>query len=361
MKNIYKVYSLLILLTLSFVMMVTVEAADPDSYFTHDGVEYDRIFKDSNDVWHGVIKVNEVYTPDDKLNASAPWVTYFDLSRDTKDLYNVKLRFYTDERWFFKIFGEKIVNEVIVDTTYKSSNLYSEEAIDSFGEYGAAVWKNADTDKIGPIGKRKTWDYIILTPYNKRVDEVISFEFDFVLTDYAVDELNEDIQVQRLDEIQNIIDDPLLGYEEKLLKIEELNEEYSNYVMEYDEVVHFEATETNIEEINKMLNPTLEGMDLMYVQLQSVVKLVIVAAIAVVLFVFGVKFLSPIVAAAGRFFASIFGLLAVVAFFEYMGWFGIDIYARLWVDVTRFASAVTSTFTGFYESLMSLVEGVKLW
>lgn len=348
----------LLIMCLSLVLILTLTLSVSADSYTHDGIEYDRIYKDQDGTWHGVINVDNTYTKTIKVGTSTEInAMYFDLTRDTEDLFDVKIRFETiNDTWWdpFDIFTNIKKYELEVDTTYKSTNLLSWDMLGNFKEYGCALWKNVDEVTKGTWSNGNVPQYVLLTSPEKRIDNILHFQFDYILTDYEVDSVNEDIQTQFDEEKTAIIGDDSITDEEKYIAITDLEEEYEDYVIDYGERLNYIADDDDLARLNAMLNVYESAFDRFLDKGVRAIKLLFVLFCLFLLSKLLYKFAAPFLEGAGKFLGRISGLIIVTGLIEYMGWFSFG-YIKIINEVKSIVLLSGNLFLDLFNSIKDLV------
>lgn len=179
--------------------------------------DYERIYKDSNGKWHGVIEVERKYY----IYASGHYspiggsLIHLDFNRDIKQLTTITYK-----------------------ATLKSSGTKIEETIYDLETMNKSMIEMQYTTKkailkSSLIKDGYEYDYVIFD--HRELKDIDIVEFSYILTDEEVDEVNKLIQEQFDTEVSRIINNA--NYDDYTRKqlINQLIEEYKNYVIEYDE------------------------------------------------------------------------------------------------------------------------------
>ncbi len=206
--------------------------------------DYDRIEK-IDGLWYGVITASEtrLFAVNNSIDSpflvdytaidSYHYFMEFKLTRATQYLKTITIEFEVDSYcpYITCLFGGREDSYSGVRTfTYDDSNTGLDGATsleDAFGE--GNITRSIDGD----------YDYVVNldhTTKNKAVDSRVKIlEFTYVLTDAEVQDLMLDIQAQYEQEYYLIITNPFLTASEKQNAINILNQEYSEYDVNFGE------------------------------------------------------------------------------------------------------------------------------
>ncbi len=195
---------------------------DPEETTSVD--DYERIEK-INGIWYGIIEVTDIYIEQYGLANSS---IYLNLDRDLKSLVEIEFDYKVrscygvrDGSSCWGIWGD-----------YKTGTLIIENEIEDGTT--SDIWFDSITNNILNDEMNEQWDWVITS---RLVDIVDIIQFTYILTDEEVDSVNAEIKEQFLEEAQLIIDNSLLTEAEKLTQLAALELEYSEYNLEYDELI----------------------------------------------------------------------------------------------------------------------------
>jgi hypothetical protein len=189
--------------------------------------EYERIEKISG-IWYGVIEVtaSEVTWLDDAGFAYGGFNTILiKYSRELENLNEITIKYTTKDYCF----GPEVVGICIGTTTEsytETETIYNKQDDGSFLEY-------LTLDKITTTANAN-YDYAIFIK-GEPIDIVEIISFKYVLTDAEIDLLRLDIQEQYEQELNLILNNAVLTDEERSDLINQLNQEYAAYQIDYGE------------------------------------------------------------------------------------------------------------------------------
>lgn len=195
-----------------------------------DNSDYDRIYKDASGTWHGVIEVLDtllIYEPG-AYAGGENWF-YVEFSRDTKELVSITYEYETIKYCSSFMLFKSCAFDKWVDSYTDTEEVFNEYKDGSLMDYfgNESIYSSSLED----------YDYRIVADNKDQFESINIVSFYYVLTDAEVIDLRLDIQQQYDDERNIIVENPLLSNDEKLQRIEQLNEEYEDYTVEFDEVL----------------------------------------------------------------------------------------------------------------------------
>ena len=229
---------------------------DPDSETDPDidSGEYDlegyrEIYKKDN-IWYGIIDIEEMNiivaetgVIPNTISVTNPTQNYaleIALTRDTKNLLSIDLQFTRSEycamkwTWLCNISGtvEKYQSGVItysLDSDHEDFGT-SRNLEEAFGDGDI-------TNSVDP-----NFDYVINLNHTTNNQEAVHIELDvlqftYILTDQEVDLVMNDIQEQYNKEVETILHDNTLTITSKQLALDQLNLEYAEFTITYDEEI----------------------------------------------------------------------------------------------------------------------------
>jgi len=246
---------------------------DPPSYI--DTRDYKKIYK-KDGIWYGVIDIEKrnIFAVEEgelpgvivQVGKTQHYALEFAFTRDTKYLKSIDISFTRAAycpvamdflcRWFGGTVEE--YNSGVITYEYDDSSVPLGEAKsieEAFGD--GTITLSADPE----------FDYVINLEHTTTNEEPVHIElnilqFTYVLTDLEVDDVNDDIQAQYDLEVQAILHDDSLNITTKQLALDQLNIEYDEYNITYNEeitslclndelcsVEAFEENEENVEEV----------------------------------------------------------------------------------------------------------------
>lgn len=210
-----------------------------------DTRDYKEIYK-LDGVWYGIIDIESrnLFTTENGTGSGItnPVQSYFlefSLTRETKYLKSIKLQ-YEVEAYCPILFNACFLGGTIaafdsgvIEFVYDDSAVGLEDAKNIDEVFGDGnITKSIDPD----------FDYVIDLDHSTNNEEAVAtnlviFEFVYVLTNEAVDEVEADIQAQYDQEVEAILHDDSMNITTKQLALEQLNLEYQEYTIEYDEEI----------------------------------------------------------------------------------------------------------------------------
>lgn len=215
---------------------------DTPSYL--DTRDYREIYK-KDGVWYGVLDVTTSALETITISGTGT-VNYFyiDFDRDTQLLTQIDVEYTTKDTCKYPglsidMFGCFLGLEIPGET--KTIQIYNKTLDDFFTtalESGFTDWSYKPIypyhDSLTVIGD---FDYTIEIR-DVEISSIDVLSFLYVLENYEVDQVNEDIQTQFDNEVQAIMHDDSLNITEKQLAYDQLKIEYSEYTLTYDEEIY---------------------------------------------------------------------------------------------------------------------------
>ncbi|AIO19261.1 hypothetical protein KQ51_01384 [Candidatus Izimaplasma bacterium HR1] len=285
-------------------------------YVTTEGTYHRIEYDETTGKWHGVSYITDINIMYDHLLGG--W-TRFDIkfSRDLKSLNSILLT-YTTQRTCTTFFGicipgtvEEADEERLFYENTVDDELWYQEA-DNITYYG----------NIPLVGERPTdldYDYSIkLYGETRDIDTLEILEFEYVLTDAEIDQLQIDIQDQYDYEVTQIETDHGLSLAEKQELLSSLNDEYNAIPeIEYDMVFQEICLETD-ENCREVLPPTEESTaptinDLSFTTFKDILKKVVFIVIGViVLIIVGMNFGDKLLGILAEIMLGIANTIAIV-------------------------------------------------
>ena len=220
---------LIALMILSLPLTFTPLNAQSEEY-QHEN--YDRIYKE-DDIWYGVIDLKESHLTAwncvyGKCHQNAIYVAF---TRDTEKLTSITYDYKTIApcrglEMFGLCIGPRGEQETGSETVYNHSD---------HGPFLTFLLNSNPITEVNSIFGNNKYDYRIVSESTDLFESVQIIEFTYILTDQEVDNIMRDIQAQYDQELQEILTDQSLSFEQKEQAEKALQEEYLSYTIDYGE------------------------------------------------------------------------------------------------------------------------------
>ena len=230
------ILSLILLFSMNTIKTYAIDPDNPilnppvyDYEYATTNSDYNRIYKDSQGLWYGVIEITDsmVTVWNCSYNKCTNNAIYLSFSRDLEELVSIKfdytLKTYCDG---FPLLGLCIGTKI-------ESEEGSEEV---FNKYTDGSFMEFITNNDGIVNIDYTdYDYRIITEESNEIYTVEIIKFTYILTEAEIIDLRLDIQEQYDEELAIIVDNDILTPDEVTEQIEILEDEYSEYEIDFGE------------------------------------------------------------------------------------------------------------------------------
>jgi len=301
-----------------------------EEYTGDDQDDYDRIYKEDG-LWYGIIEVGE-----DDIEL---WPDFFHIkfSRDTQELSQIKIDYTVSEYCsktqdapkFFSCFlqGERMPG---YDGT---EDIYQKDKVGvSFGSWLSGDLSDAE---IVTLDNEPSWDYRIWPDIEGPLKKINVVEFTYKLTDEETDNVNAEIQQQYDDEVLAIMQDGSLDLEDKQTALDNLNQEYAEYTLEYDEDItslcEGDGCTVEIPDKDPIIDPAAFLDDIK----TFVISVVVVVSVGLIVFTVGLEVLADLVGLLlSAFLALVEGITIILTRFIWEPLYrGIRVLSKLIYDL----------------------------